>query len=182
MISASEWLIGGGARIRHSPSARSRAPVRGAEHQLADVQRIACTRLPHPARDPLLGRPLQHRLHQLLGVGSPSRFSSSRGASRSFHSETIASWHGSSLRTVATTKAAGTGRQMQDQRRRSGVEELPVIDADYQPALAGELAHRRRGPPQQLERIVERTSAGITPANAPSGTVAALRVAWAQVV
>ena len=69
---------------------------------------------------------------------------------------------------------------MQHQRRRDGVEQLGVVNAEYHGPTAATIDNT-----STLRRISSsvssvRTSSGSSPASAPSGTVAALLVACTQ--
>jgi hypothetical protein len=109
-----------------------------------------------------------------LTASSPSGSSSSRCEPASFHSETIASGHGSPERTVATVNAVPVSVRWSTSAADTGSSNCASSTPRTTPRSASAL--RRISSSGSSER----TSSGIRPANAPSGTLAALLVACAQ--
>ncbi len=110
-------------------------------------------------------------------ASSLRRSSSSRCAPASFHSETIASGQGSPERTVATTKTPESVARCSTSAADAGSSRW----ASSTPRMIGRPAARSRSARALSRSSVkpwsERTDSGTRRANAPSGIIAALRVA-----
>ena len=117
-----------------------------------------------------------------LVSGSPSGSSSSRATPASFHSERTASGSSSPVRTVTITKAA-----LVSTRCRTSAADVPSSScASSTPSTIGRPPARSRSRsaiPRITSSVLPATrSSGISAANAPSGTAAALRVACTHAV
>ena len=179
--SASEAAHRRTARQPPQPAgARERAAVDGGRDELAHVQRVALAGVEDPAQRRLLDRTVERGLDQhpdRLVAQPPQLHPPRAGVLPQRHDRVRARVPGAHGREHE--RGAGL-REVQDERGRHGIEQLRVVDAE----------HDRRPPARSsstsaLCRIrssvsSDRASSGISPANAPSGTAAALLVACTQ--
>ena len=178
-MSTSEELGAGRRASRQKPWRSSSEPSASApSEQLAHVQRVALAALVHPAAGRLLDRRAQHRLDQLGRLGLVERVEL-----QPRHAGVLPQRPDGVRARLARPQRhdheGGAGEhEVEHQRRRRGVEQLRVVDAEHDRAgrpraRAARSAIRR----MSSSGLPRGTFVGSSAANAASGTVAALRVA-----
>ena len=155
-----------GRRARQPPQigAEDEPPrVEGAEHELADVERVALAALPDPAQRPLLHRPAERRLDELLDGRVVQRIELHAQRARVLperHDGVRARLAGADRRD---DERAPRDRQMQHERRGHGVEQLRVVDADDDRAPVRPLGQRLDAAAHEGEGVTRPDAVGDDP-------------------
>ena len=179
--SASDAAGGGRPGRRHRPSCSTSRPSASAP----TTNSRTCSTLPrllstmHASAFCSTGPPRPASINAAISSsGSAPR--STRRAPPSFHSATIASGHGSPARTVASTNAVPVVARCCTSVAEVGSRRC----ASSTPTTTGRPAARSRSAPAVPRRSdsvsSDRSPSASRPASAPSGSVAALRVACTQ--
>ena len=146
--------------------------------QLAQEQGVAAGQRPHRRRAGAVDRPAQPGRQQPVDLLARQLAQLQHGHSSSFQSARSASGTGSPRRTVTAAKASPRRHELVHERRRRVVEELPVVDAQHEPAAGGALGEHVRA--RARSSTPSGRPAGSSGAKAPSGIEAAERVARTQ--
>ena len=142
---------------RESPElsgARERAALQRADDELADVERVAAARLPHPAQRVLLDRAAERRLDQRADRVVAERPQLEPAGARVLPQRRDRVRARLAGPDGGEHERAAADREMEDERGRDRVEPLGVVEPEHEPAPAGALAQRLGAAAHQLERVV----------------------------
>ena len=155
-----------GRRARQPPQTGAEdepTRVEGAEHELADVERVALAALPDPPQRPLLHRPAEGRLDELLDGRVVERIELHAQRAR-----VLPERHDGVRARLARAdrrddERAPRDRQVQHERRGHGVEQLRVVDADDDLAPVRPLGQRLDAAAHQGECVARPDAVGHDP-------------------
>lgn len=165
-----------GRRARQPPQARAEdepSGVERAEHELADVERVSLAALADPPQRPLLHRPAERRLHELLDGRVVQRFELHAQRAR-----VLPERHdGVGARLAGTNggddERAARDRQVQHERGGHRVEQLRVVDADDDLAPTGALGERLHAAAHEGEGVARPDAGARAHHEAAAGAVGA---------